>query len=85
MNHSRLRKILPFIVVVLILSIFTQSGESLRAEVPEVEYKKALEYWKNGDYKESLEIIRKIIVGNMNSYKLRFLAAHNHWRLGNYE
>lgn len=54
-------------------------------------YSEALDYYQSGKYKESL----KIIAGELKTendldpksenYKLRFLAAHNHWKLGNME
>ena len=52
-------------------------------------YDKALNYFKNKEYKKSLKILGEILdVKNdlkkdSNNYKIRFLAAHNHWKLGN--
>ena len=52
-------------------------------------YKEALELYKSKRYKESLQIIadelqiEKDKEPDSPNYKLRFLAAHNHWKLGN--
>jgi len=52
-------------------------------------YQEALELFKGEKYEESLKILADILVvdddmkeGSPN-YKIRFLAAHNHWKLGN--
>jgi tetratricopeptide (TPR) repeat protein len=52
-------------------------------------YKDALSLYQEKKYKESLEIIareldvKKDMVKDSPNYDLRFLAAHNHWKLGN--
>jgi len=53
------------------------------------EYDKALELFNEKQYKESLSILAQDLIvaddyraGSPN-YKIRFLAAHNHWKLGN--
>ena len=55
------------------------------------EYSKALELFNEKQYKESLNILGQDLIveddyksGSPN-YKIRFLAAHNHWKLGNIE
>lgn len=48
-------------------------------------YKKALEAYKKRKYSESLDFIRHVIKSDMENYNLRYLASHNHWRLGNFE
>jgi tetratricopeptide (TPR) repeat protein len=55
------------------------------------EYNKALELFNEKKYKESLDILGHDLIvaddyksGSPN-YKIRFLAAHNHWKLGNIE
>ncbi len=52
-------------------------------EVIEENYQKALAAYQNRQYNESLDHIRHVIKSSMLNYKLRMLAAHNHWRLGN--
>ena len=53
------------------------------------EYSKALELFNEKQYKESLDILgQDLIVADdykpdSPNYKIRFLAAHNHWKLGN--
>jgi tetratricopeptide (TPR) repeat protein len=54
-------------------------------------YKDALELFDAGKYKESLaKIAEELTVANDKdpnspNYKLRYLAAHNHWKLGKFE
>ena len=55
------------------------------------DYDKALELFNEKKYKESLSILGQDLIvaddyksGSPN-YKIRFLAAHNHWKLGNIE
>jgi Flp pilus assembly protein TadD len=54
-------------------------------------YDKALELYQEKKYQESLKILGNDLIladdfkpGSPN-YKIRFLAAHNHWKLGNEE
>ena len=53
------------------------------------EYKEALKLFQKEKYQESLQILGKDLVVNKDltpdspNYKIRFLAAHNHWKLGN--
>ena len=52
-------------------------------------YEDALRLFEKGNYSESLKIIaanlelRNDTVPDSPNYKLRYLAAHNHWKLGN--
>ena len=52
-------------------------------------YKEALKLFEEGNYSDSLKIIADELdttndsVLDSPNYKLRFLAAHNHWQLGN--
>lgn len=52
-------------------------------------YKEALSLFEEKKYKESLEVIvreldvKKDLEKDSQNYDLRFLAAHNHWKLGN--
>lgn len=54
-------------------------------------YDRALELYKNGSWKDSLKEIaseldiKKDMAPGFPNYRLRFLAAHNHWKLGNLE
>jgi len=54
-------------------------------EYIEQTYQKALELFNKQDYEGSLDQIRHVIKSDMQNYKLRYLAAHNHWKLGNFE
>lgn len=47
-------------------------------------YQKALDSYQQRNYDQSLDHIRHVIKSDMTNYRLRMLAAHNHWRLGNY-
>ncbi len=52
-------------------------------------YKEALSLFEEKKYKESLEVIareldpKKDLEKDSPNYEMRFLAAHNHWKLGN--
>ncbi|MCL1911059.1 MAG: hypothetical protein FWG13_02505 [Leptospirales bacterium] len=52
-------------------------------------YEEALKLYENGKYQESLAIlareldVSKDLDNDAPNYKIRFLAAHNHWKLGN--
>ena len=54
-------------------------------------YDQALALYQEGKYQESLAMVANDLVvaedykENSPNYKLRFLAAHNHWKLGNAE
>jgi Flp pilus assembly protein TadD len=54
-------------------------------------YEDALKLYQEGKYKESLSIlaneldISKDLAEEAPNYNIRFLAAHNHWKLGNDE
>ncbi|MCL2156125.1 MAG: tetratricopeptide repeat protein [Leptospirales bacterium] len=55
------------------------------------EYNQALELFNEKKYKESLDILGQDLIvaddykSDSPNYKIRFLAAHNHWKLGNIE
>ena len=52
-------------------------------------YEEALKLFEQGNYSESLQVIINTLDANQDlvpdspNYNLRFLAAHNHWKLGN--
>ena len=47
-------------------------------------YIQALQKYREGEYEESLEIIRTVIKGNLDNFRLRYLAAHDHWKKKRY-
>lgn len=47
-------------------------------------YQNALESFYRQDYEGALVYIRHVIQADMKNYKLRYLAAHSHWKLGNF-
>jgi len=53
------------------------------------DYNKAVSLFQKGEYKESLKEVADLLIvaddlkPNSPNYKLRFLAAHLHWKLGN--
>jgi tetratricopeptide (TPR) repeat protein len=55
------------------------------------EYNKALDLFNEKKYRESLDILGQDLIvaddykSGAPNYKIRFLAAHNHWKLGNIE
>jgi tetratricopeptide (TPR) repeat protein len=70
--------------IVIIAVFFISLNTALHAS-----YKEALSLYEEKKYKESLEIIARELDVNKDlekdspNYNLRFLAAHNHWKLGN--
>jgi tetratricopeptide (TPR) repeat protein len=54
-------------------------------------YNEALKLFQGKKYKESLDIIAELLSIEVDmepdspNYKLRYLAAHNHWKLGNHK
>jgi tetratricopeptide (TPR) repeat protein len=70
-----------FFITLLIVTI----SSSLMAST----YNDALNLFKEKKYKESLTILGQILDATQDfqkdspNYKIRFLAAHNHWELGN--
>jgi tetratricopeptide (TPR) repeat protein len=54
-------------------------------------YKEALKLFQEARYQDSLTMVAKILSVDKDmepdspNYKLRFLAAHNHWKLGNHK
>lgn len=70
--------------IVLLFAIFFITASSASAS-----YQEALKLFQEQKYEESLKVLAGILVvdddlkeGSPN-YKIRFLAAHNHWKLGN--
>lgn len=70
----------------IFLTIFTVMGSNAFAA-----YDQALALFQEKKYQESLNILGQDLIvaddfkpGSQN-YKIRFLAAHNHWKLGNEE
>jgi tetratricopeptide (TPR) repeat protein len=59
--------------------------DNARAEYIEKIYVAALAEFDKQAYEESLKYIRHVIKSDMNHYKLRYLAAHNHWKLGHFD
>ncbi|MDH4262116.1 MAG: tetratricopeptide repeat protein [Spirochaetia bacterium] len=64
---------------------FNDEMENASPEYIEKVYKLALSEFDKQAYEESLKYIRHVIKSDMNHYKLRYLAAHNHWKLGNFD
>jgi len=48
-------------------------------------YQKSLNSFNEQKYEESLNHIRHVIKSDMTNFKLRYLAAHNHWKQGNFD
>lgn len=70
--------------IVLFFAIFIAAASAASAS-----YQEALKLFQEQKYEESLKILAGMLVvdddlkeGSPN-YKIRFLAAHNHWKLGN--
>lgn len=63
----------------------------IAATAAHASYQNALKLFSKGDYEESLKLIAdELVIENdlapdSPNYNLRFLAAHNHWKLGNYK
>ncbi len=80
--HTGMNKMKKLIPAFLIIMFYTSAFAS---------YDRALELYKNGFYKDSLKEIaaeldiKKDMDPDFPNYRLRFLAAHNHWKLGNLE
>ncbi len=70
--------------ICVLIGIMLFSGTALFAS-----YKEALQLFEKNDYRASLKIIAdELVTANdakpdSPNYDLRFLAAHNHWKLGN--
>lgn len=66
--------------------LHAQSPVELTFATPEYideTYRQALDSFYLQDYETSLNYIRHVIRADMTNYNLRYLAAHNHWKLGN--
>ena len=61
--------------------VIQQEGSSLSIDEA---IKKATEHYNLDNYEKSLEVIRQVITTDLQNPKLRYLAAHNHWKLKNY-
>ncbi|MDH4199798.1 MAG: tetratricopeptide repeat protein [Spirochaetia bacterium] len=59
--------------------------ENANPEYIEKCYQHALEQFDKQEYEKSLQYIRHVIKSDMNNYKLRYLAAHDYWQLGNFD
>ena len=59
--------------------------ENAKPEYIEKVYQSALAEFDKQDYENSLKYIRHVIKSDMLHYKLRYLAAHNHWKLGHFD
>lgn len=70
------------LVPLLLIMLMTASAAT-------ASYNEALKLFQENKYEESLKILGDILVvdddlkENSPNYKIRFLAAHNHWKLGN--
>ena len=70
--------------IIIVLGLMMLSSQILHAS-----YKKALELYEKKDYKASLKMIADELetANDANpespNYNLRYLAAHDHWKLGN--
>ena len=73
-----------FFVFFLYSAINLYAAEENSSESEEY-YQKALKAFNNKNYEGSLEHIRKIIHLDLKNPKLRYLAAHNYWKLKNYD
>jgi tetratricopeptide (TPR) repeat protein len=78
-----MRKVNMKKIVIIITMIFMTSSAVYAS------YEEAVKLFEEKKYEESLNILADILVvdddmkeGSPN-YKIRFLAAHNHWKLGN--
>jgi len=78
----------------VLTSVSAYSGEIVKIneelnvadpEYVEKMYQWALSEFEKQAYEESLKYIRHVIKADMANYKLRYLAAHDHWKLGHYE
>ena len=71
-----IRTVLIFLMLFSSISVFAS-------------YEEALKLFESGNYSESLKILAdnldvgKDMVPDSPNYNLRYLAAHNHWKLGN--
>jgi len=80
-----------FILLIIALILSTSSVfsvvEKTDASVEYINqyYEKALAEFQKQKYEASLNYIRHVIKSDMKNYKLRYLAAHNHWRSKNFD
>ena len=76
--------------IIFISGIEKAIGQSLQPGAVSREYieeytQKAIESYREGNYKGALEHIRHVITADMQNLKLRYLAAHSHWKSKNYK
>jgi len=70
----------PFTIIAILIMSFTSAFAS---------YEEALRLFEEKKYRESLKVLGSILDAKKDSepdsinYKIRFLAAHNHWKLEN--
>jgi Flp pilus assembly protein TadD len=73
-------------IFILSMAVVLLHGADLHAS-----YSGALKYFQDKKYSESLKMAAEELTVSRDmekdspNYKLRYLAAHNHWMLGNYE
>ena len=63
----------------------TEELNDASPEYIEEYYLKSLKAFNEQKYEESLNHIRHVINSDVTNFKLRYLAAHNHWKQGNFE
>ena len=75
-----------FLVIVSFISrvLAVEELDNVSPEYLTKTYEKALASFNQGKYEESLNHIRHVIKSSMRDYRLRYLAAHNHWKQRNY-
>ena len=86
--YAKLVTYLFLLVLTMLSGVQLYAVEELEDAAPEYikEYTdKASKAYGEQKYNESLDFIRHVIKSDMTNYELRMLAAHNHWRLKNYE
>ena len=86
MNKTIIRTFLIIFISFVGYNLYAvEEKNDATAEYIEEFYKKALADYDIQQYEKSLDNIRHVIKSDMDNYKLRYLAAHNHWKLGNFE
>jgi Flp pilus assembly protein TadD len=71
--------LIPLILLIVITPLYASS------------YEEALRLFQEKKYKESLDLIAELLIVDRDmdpdspNYKLRYLAAHTHWKLGNHQ
>ncbi len=76
----KMQKMIFSVIMVFSLTVSLSAG-----------YDEALELYNRGEYMKSIYAVADVLLiekdmdPSSENYKLRFLAAHCHWRLGNYD